>query len=311
MNITLLDAQTLGEDLDLSSLEALGNLTTYATTSCDETLERIINSDIVITNKVLITADIMAQAPNLKLICIAATGMNNVDLEEAQTRGISVKNVAGYSTQSVVQHTFAMALYLLENMAYYNRVVKSAEWSNSGLFTDVSRPFGEIANKTWGIIGLGAIGREVAKVATAFGAKVVYYSTSGNNLDQKYTHYSLEKLLSECDIVSIHSPLNDQTLNLLNVTNLSLLQENAIVLNLGRGGIINEKDLAVAIDSRDIYAGVDVISKEPIALENPLMLVKNKERLLITPHIAWSSIEARIKLLEGIVANITLFQEKS
>ncbi len=311
MNITLLDAQTLGEDLDLSSLEDLGTFNTYATTSYDETLERIKDSDIIITNKVLITADIMAQAPKLKLICIAATGMNNVDLDEAKKRGISVKNVAGYSTQSVVQHTFAMALYLLEKMAYYDRIVKSAEWSNSGIFTDVSRPFGEIANKKWGVIGLGTIGREVAKVATAFGAEVVYYSTSGANLDQEYTHYSLEKLISECDIISIHSPLNEKTLNLLNATNLSLLKENAIILNLGRGGIINEDALAKEIDSKNIYAGTDVISKEPIEVENPLMLVKNQERLLITPHIAWSSIEARIKLLEGIVENIRLFQDKS
>jgi len=304
MKITLLDAKTLGDDLDLSSLEALGELTIYATTTVDETQERIAESEIIITNKVVITAELMENSPKLKLICIAATGMNNVDLKAAEEKGIVVKNVAGYSTQSVVQHTFAMALYLLEKMAYHDEVVKSGTWSDSGIFTDISHPFYEIAGKKWGIIGLGTIGREVAKVATAFGAKVSYYSTSGTNLEQEYPHQSLTVLLGECDIISIHCPLNQQTQNLINKGNLKYIKDEAILLNLGRGGIINEADLAVELDSRVLYAGVDVISKEPIVRENPLMNVQNREQLLITPHIAWASKEARVKLLEGIVANI-------
>ena len=304
MKITLLDAKTLGDDLDLSSLEALGELTIYATTTVDETQERIAESEIIITNKVVITAELMENSPKLKLICIAATGMNNVDLKAAEEKGIVVKNVAGYSTQSVVQHTFAMALYLLEKMAYHDEVVKSGTWSDSGIFTDISHPFYEIAGKKWGIIGLGTIGREVAKVATAFGAKVSYYSTSGTNLEQEYPHQSLTVLLGECDIISIHCPLNQQTQNLINKGNLKYIKDEAILLNLGRGGIINEADLAVELDSRVLYAGADVISKEPIVRENPLMSVENRERLLITPHIAWASKEARVKLLEGIVANI-------
>ena len=182
MNIVILDAKTLGDDLDISVLDAFGTVTVYQTTSREETLERIQIADIIITNKVVITANMMEEAPRLKLICIAATGMNNVDLGAAQYKGIEVKNVAGYSTKSVVQHTFAMALYLLEKMAYYDTVVKDATWTESGLFTDVSRPFYEISGKKWGIIGFGAIGQEVAKIATAFGAEVSYHSTSGKNL---------------------------------------------------------------------------------------------------------------------------------
>ena len=310
MNIVILDAKTLGDDLDISVLNTFGEVKTYQTTTPEETLDRIKTAEIIITNKVVITAQMMEESPQLKLICIAATGMNNVDLDAAKTMGIEVKNVAGYSTQSVVQHTFSMALYLIEKMGYYDHVVKSGEWTRSGLFTDVSRPFFEIAGKRWGIIGLGSIGKEVARVATAFGAKVCYYSTSGENYDQKYPHIELEILLKECDIISIHTPLNKKTQNLISASELKLLKTRAILLNLGRGSIVNEADLALEVDAREIYAGLDVLTPEPIANDNPLMGIKHQERLLITPHIAWASIEARQKLLEGIVKNIEDFLEK-
>ena len=310
MKIIILDAKTLGSDLDLSPLDSFGEVITYSTTSPEETRERIQIADIVITNKVVITANMMEETPRLKLICIAATGMNNVDLDAAKFKGIEVKNVAGYSTKSVVQHTFAMALYLLEKMAYYDAIVKDASWSESGLFTDVSRPFYEISGKKWGIIGLGTIGQEVAKIATAFGAEVNYHSTSGKNLHHAYPHQSLEFILRDCDIVSIHAPLNDDTYNLINENNLPYMKDDAILLNLGRGGIINETDLAFELDRRTLYAGLDVLEQEPMTLNNRLNEVRHKERLLITPHIAWASIEARKKLLEGIVDNIKVFMEK-
>ena len=310
MHIVILDAKTLGDDLDISTLESFGQLTVYQTTSREETLERIQIADIVITNKVIITANMMEETPKLKLICIAATGMNNVDLAAAEYKGIEVKNVAGYSTKSVVQHTFAMALYLLEKMAYYDAVVKDSTWSESGLFTDVSRPFYEISGKKWGIIGFGMIGQEVAKIATAFGAEVSYHSTSGKNLHHAYPHQSLEFILKDCDIISIHAPLNNDTYNLINENNLPYIKDNAILLNLGRGGIINETDLAFELDRRTLYAGLDVLEKEPMTLNNRLNEVKHKDRLLITPHMAWASIEARQKLLEGIVENIRIFLEK-
>lgn len=311
MKIVILDAKTLGDDLDLSPLASFGEVISYLTTSPDETLERIQIADIIITNKVVIDANMMSQTPKLRLICIAATGMNNVDLDAAKAQDIAVKNVAGYSTKSVVQHTFAMALYLLEKMAYYDATVKDMTWSNSGLFTDVSQPFYEISGKKWGIIGLGTIGQEVAKIAEAFGAKVSYHSTSGKNLHQAYPHQSLEVILKECDIISIHAPLNDDTYDLINENNLPYIKDKAILLNLGRGGIINEPDLAFELDRREIYAGLDVLEKEPITIDNRLNKVTHKERLLITPHIAWASIEARKKLLEGIVENIKVFMERS
>lgn len=309
MHIVILDTKTLGDDLNLSILDTYGTVTRYETTSEEQTVERIEIADIIITNKVVITANMMEQAPRLKLICIAATGMNNVDLDAAKFKGITVKNVAGYSTHSVVQHTFAMAFYLLEKMAYYDQVVKDSTWADSGLFTDVSHPFYEIHGKKWGIISLGTIGQEVARVAESFGAEVSYYSTSGKHLTAAYPHQSLEFLLKDCDFISIHAPLNDDTYGLINEMNLPYLKEKSILLNLGRGGIINETDLAFELDRREIYAGLDVLEKEPIQTTNRLNEVQHKERLLITPHIAWSSIEARKKLLEGIVDNIQTFLE--
>ena len=305
--IVILDTETLGGDLDLSPLEQFGDVTGYKTTSLNETLGRIENAHIVISNKVVLSEEILQQCSRLELICIAATGMNNVDLKAAQKLGIAVKNVAGYSTQSVVQHTFAMLFYLLEHMKYYDAVVQEGLWSMSGLFTDVSRPFHEITGKKWGIIGLGAIGQEVAKIATAFGAHISYYSTSGQNTEQPYLNQPLDLLLSTSDIISIHAPLNDRTYSLINETNLPLLKEKAILLNLGRGGIINETDLAYELNRREVYAGLDVLEKEPVDTDSRLMHLTHKERLLITPHIAWTSIEARKKLLEGIISNIKSF----
>lgn len=307
MKIVILDAKTLGDDLDISVLEQFGDLTIYQTTSKEETLERIKDAEIVLTNKVVITKEMMEETKDLQLICITATGMNNVDLEAAKALNIEVKNVAGYSTKSVVQHTFALALYLIEKMAYYDHVVKSGAWSRSGLFTDVSHPYSEIAGKKWGIIGLGTIGREVAAVATAFGAEVSYTSTSGNIRKEDYPHEDLETLLSSCDIISIHAPLNAQTENLINKENLLFLKTGAVLINVGRGSIVNEADLAEELDRREIYAGLDVLTPEPIEEENPLMKIEHQERLVITPHIAWASIEARHKLLEGLIKNIETF----
>jgi len=307
MRIVILDAKTLGDDLDLTSIKDIGNLVVYQTTTEEETLQRVKKADIVITNKVVLTAEILEQCDRLKLICIAATGMNNVDIDYANLKNIYVKNVAGYSTKSVVQHTFAMLFYLLEKMSYYDRVVKNGSWSESKLFTDVSKPFFEISGKKWGIIGFGRIGKEVAGIATSFGAEVSYYSTSGKNLKSAYPHQALETILSSCDIISIHAPLNDDTKYLLNECNLSYIKDKAILLNLGRGGIINETDLAFEMNRREIYAGLDVLESEPIEKFNPLNTLQHQDRLLITPHIAWTSIEAREKLIKGVTDNIQSF----
>ena len=310
MEIVLLDRKTLGDDLDLASLSEFGEVTTFSTTSSFETMKRIEDVDIIITNKVVINREHMQRASNLKLICIAATGTNNVDLEAAEELGITVKNVSGYSTTSVVQHTFTMALSLNQRMHYYQNLVLDGHWSDSELFTNVSRPFSEIAGKRWGIIGLGTIGKKVAHVAEAFGASINYYSTSGKNKINDYHHSKLEELLKTSDIVSIHAPLNEATKNLINADNLAHLKEKAILLNLGRGGIVNEEDLAKELNKREIYAGLDVCEIEPIPETNPLLALEHPDRLLITPHIAWASVEARQQLLLGIINNIETFLKR-
>jgi len=310
MRIVLLDKKTLGTDLDLTALEAQGTLTTYDTSTPAQTIERIQNAEIVLTNKVVIDKEAMQEAKNLGLICVTATGMNNIDLEAAKALNITVKNVAGYSTHSVAQHTFALLLALMEQTHYYDDLVKEGHWSRSALFTDLSRPFSEITGKQWGIIGLGNIGQEVAKIATAFGATVSYHSTSGRNSTQPYPQKSLDRLLEESDILSIHAPLNAQTENLINQDNLPLLKEGSVLLNLGRGGIINEYDLAVEMNTRTLYAGLDTTAEEPIETLNPLLHLNHPHHLLITPHIAWGSKEARAKLLKGVIENIASFLEE-
>ncbi len=302
--IVLLDALTFG-DTDLSGFDPLGEVSIFQTTSAKEVQERITNADVIVTNKVVITDEHMQNTPSLKLICVAATGMNNVDLQAAKKRDVVVKNVAGYSTDSVIQHTFSMLFYLMGHSRYYDEYVKSGAYSRSKIFTDVSRPFFEIKGKKWGIIGLGEIGQGVAKLADAFGAEVCYYSTSGKNHSQPYTRLKLDELLQSCDIVSIHAPLNEQTNNLLDYEQLLTCKDGAIILNLGRGGIINEEAIAKVIDEKYIYFGLDVLTKEPMREGHPLLSVKNKENLYITPHIAWTSVEARDKLIASVIENIS------
>ena len=303
MKIVLLDGSTLGDDIDLKDL---GEITYYATTSKEQTLERVKNADIVITNKVVIDKEIM-ESSTIKLICVAATGMNNIDLDHAFKMGIEVKNVAGYSTASVVQTTFSMALYLIEKMRYYDDFTKGNGWIESEIFTNLQQPYFDISGKTWGIIGLGTIGKEVAKIAQAFGANVLYYSTSGVNRDSNFQRSALENLLQNSDIISVHAPLNEATKDLLNRDNLNLLKPQAVVLNLGRGGIINENALAAYIDESQISVGLDVLEKEPMIDTSPFREVKGEDRLLITPHIAWASYESRVKLVDGICKNIKIF----
>jgi lactate dehydrogenase-like 2-hydroxyacid dehydrogenase len=308
MKIVFLDRSTLGEDISIEKFNALGEVISYDITTPQETLSRIKDADVVVTNKVVISKEMMQQS-QLKLICVAATGMNNIDLEFAKQSNIAVKNVAGYSTNSVAQLTFSLVLKFIQHLDFYDNYVKEGNWQKSPIFTNIDKPFHELEGKKWGIIGLGSIGQKVASIATAFDCKVSYYSTSGLNTNTTYEQKSLEALLSSCDIISIHSPLNEKTLNLLNKNNMNLLKEKAIVINVGRGGIINEADLAYIIDSKEIYFGMDVASKEPIAEDSPMLHIKNKERLVLTPHIAWASIEARERLVEGIYNNIVEFSK--
>ena len=303
MKIILLDTLTFGES-NLSGFNALGEVSRYETTSSEQTLERIKDANVIVTNKVVITAEMMSQCPDLKLICVAATGMNNVDLDAAAAKNIAVKNVAGYSTDSVIQHTFSMLFYLMAHSRYYDEYVKDGSWQRSEIFTHVGQPFFELKGKKWGIIGLGEIGRGVAKIATAFGADVSYYSTSGKNDNAEYKRETISNILEQSDVISIHAPLNADTQDLIAHSELLMMKDGATLLNLGRGGIVSEDALSYILDAKPIYVGLDVLAKEPMEKEHPLMKVKAQERLYITPHIAWTSVEAREKLITSVIENI-------
>ena len=303
MKIVLLDALTLG-DSDLSVFETLGEFSSYPLTSNAQRLAHVADNEVIITNKVVIDRAIIEANPQLKLICIAATGMNNVDLTAAEEAGVAVKNVAGYSTESVAQSTFAMLLHLLHQSRYYDNYTQSKAWCASPIFTHIEVPFSELKGKRWGIIGYGAIGQRVAEIAQVFGCELCYYSTSGKNSRQAIEQVDLSTLLSSCDIISIHAPLNAQTENLIDEKALQLLKKGAVMLNLGRGGIIDEAAMARALDQQDIYHGTDVLVVEPMQQEHPYFSVKAQARLLITPHTAWASSEARETLVKEIVKNI-------
>ncbi|MCR4863789.1 MAG: D-2-hydroxyacid dehydrogenase [Bacteroidales bacterium] len=304
MKIVFLDASTLGA-ASLEPIAALGELVCYPYSSPAEALERVRDAEVLIINKVKVTAALMDAAPRLKLICEAATGVNNIDLDAAAERGIPVKNVAGYSTDSVVQLTFALILNLLCRTASYDTYVKSGAYSASPIFTEVSRPFTELAGKTMGIVGMGTIGQRVAAAAQAFGMKVIYFSTSGTSHCKDYPSMDIDTLMTSSDIVSIHAPLNARTNGLIGARELALMRPSAIIINIGRGGIVNEQALADAISGERIAgAGLDVFTSEPLPADNPLLHTAHPERLSFTPHIGWASKEALNRLVQGIAYNI-------
>lgn len=307
--LVVLDGKTLG-DVNYDLLKEFGECIVYDMTNKEEVVDRIKDANIVLTNKVVLNEDNLKHAKNLELICEMATGFNNIDIEYAKKNGIAVTNVAGYSTNTVVQHTFATLLHLYDKISYYDNFVKSGEYSNSHMFTNLDRPFNELMGKTWGIVGLGSIGRGVAKVCEAFGVNVIYYSTSGKNNNSDYRRVNLEELLKESDIISIHAPLNDNTKGLINYETLCQMKKEAVIVNMGRGPIIVDEDLAKAIDEEKISgAALDVFSVEPIQKDNPLLSVKNKDRLVLTPHIAWASIEARNRLFNDLLENIRAYNK--
>ncbi|SEL83023.1 D-2-hydroxyacid dehydrogenase [Parapedobacter koreensis] len=308
MKLVFLDTKTVGDVPNMELLAQFGTLSLYPTTTREQAWERIKDADIVITNKVVLDDGLIGRAARLKLICVAATGTNNIDRAAAEARGIPVKNVADYSSNSVAQGTFALLLHLLNRIPYYDGYVKSGAYAENDIFTHLGKPFWELGGKRFGIIGLGHIGRQVARIAGAFGAEVVYYSTSGRNNDQVYPQLVLEDLLHTSDVVSIHAPLNAHTENLINYGRLCLMKKNAILLNVGRGGIVNEEDLARALDEERIGgAGIDVFQQEPISPGHPFLHMANRERLVLTPHSIWASIEARTLLIARVAKNIGEF----
>jgi len=313
MTIAFLDVKTIGTVKNLDKLKELGELMLYDVTSESLRIKRLKGVHAVITNKVIIDREVIDNCPELKLICVAATGTNNIDVGYALKKGIVVKNVAGYSTESVGQLVFAMLFFLMNKLTYYDNYVKSGAYCESDIFTHHGQPFMELKNKRFGIIGLGTIGRRVADIAKSFGCEVVYFSTSGKNTqNKKYQHLDLTELLKSSDIISIHCPLNEHTRNLIDYGKLSLMKSTAYLLNAGRGGIVIEEDLARALDEETIAgAGIDVLTNEPIKSDNPLLKVNKSENLIITPHIAWASIESRQRLLNQIYRNIKEFVDQS
>ena len=308
MKIVVLEADAMGLGVNFDSLKQFGEVITYGKTQAEEIVERIKDADIIIPNKSILNEENLKEAKNLKLICEAATGYNNIDIEYCKKRGIPVTNVVGYSTPIVAQHTFALLLYIYEKLYTYNEYVKNGAYSESGVFTKVEPLFYELSGKKWGIIGMGNIGREVAKIATAFGCEVMYYSASGTTYDVPFQRVELDELLSACDIVSVHCPLNQHTHHLLTYEKFRKMKQTAVLINVARGPVIVDADLAKALNDNLIMgAGLDVFEVEPIPKDNPLLNIKDNTKLIMTPHIGWGSLEARSRLIEDIRKSIEAF----
>ena len=307
--IVFLDEYSIaGRSLD--SITSLGEYTAYENTTKEQVVERLKGADVAITNKVLIDGDAMRQLPDLKLICVAATGMNNVDLESAKELGIEVRNAVGYSTTSVAETTLASALALARNIVYFDEYFHDGRYSKADRAFCYDRFTFEIRGKHWGIVGLGNIGREVARLASAFGCEVRYFSTSGAKRQEEYPAMELNELLEWSDIVSVHSPLNERTRGLIGIEELKRMKPTSIIINVARGGIIDESALAEALDKGYVSAAaLDVFSVEPLRT-SPLYDIKDRYRLLASPHNAWSAAEAIDRLIECVAENIRVWLAK-
>lgn len=308
MKIVVLERDSLGLDVDLSALERLGEVTTYASTTVENAREHIGDADVIVANKLPLNEETLKEAERLRFVAQTATGTNNVDFSYTGKRGIKIANVPSYSTDSVAQHTFAMLFYLVEKLRFFDDYVKSGTYSRSNCFSCVDMIYPEIAGKTWGIIGMGAIGRKVAQIAEAFGCKVICYSASGNRYDLPYEQVDFETLLQDSDILSVHAPLNEFTQGLMDQNAFEKMKKSAYFLNLGRGPIVIEEDLVRALEEGQIRAaGLDVLTTEPLPETSPLLKIKDSAKLLITPHIGWATSEARQRCVDVVTENIRAF----
>ena len=308
MRIVFMETDTLGDDVDYTPFYNLGEVVKYNKSEPEYNQERVKDADVIVVNKIPMNEETLRDAQHVKLICLTATGTNTVDFDYVRKRKIAVTNVKGYSTQSVIQHTFALLFYVYEKLSYYDQFVKSGEYAASDIFSNFDIKFNELFGKTWGIIGLGEIGRGVAKVAEAFGCRVIYYSTSGNNSNSLWERVEFDALLKQSDIISIHAPLNSATEYLIDEDALKKMKKTAVLLNLGRGSIIREEALLKALETGEIAgAGLDVISAEPMLPDNPLLKIKDSTKLIITPHIAWATVEARRRCLYEVYKNIVSY----
>lgn len=308
MKISILERDSLGLDVDLSEIEKLGEVRTFGTTTVENAAEHIGDAEVVIANKLPLNRETLREARNVKLIAQTATGTNNVDFSFTNEAGILVTNVPGYSTDSVAQHTFALLLYLTEKLRFFDDYVKSGTYSRSSCFSCLEMIFPELAGKTFGIIGMGAIGQKVAQIASAFGCKILCYSASGKTYDLPYEQVSFEKLLADSDIVSVHAPLNEYTKGLMDYNAFCKMKKSAYFINVGRGPIVVEEDLCRALEEGQIRAaGLDVLCVEPLPENSPLLKIKDSGKLIITPHVAWATSEARQRCVDEVTENIRAY----
>lgn len=310
MKLVVLERNSVGTDIDVSGFEKFGQVTYYANTLADNTAERVKDADIIIANKVPLNESTLKDAPNVKLICLFATGFDNVDVEYCKNRGIKVANVTNYCTPAVAQHTLLLAMALSEKLAFYDDYVKSGTYSAQERFSNFDKPFGELEGKTWGIVGMGSIGHKVAALAEAFGCQVIFYSASGRSTCTEYERVEFDDLLGRSDILSLHCPLSDRTRNLIDKEAFRKMKKSAILVNVARGSVVNGQDLYDALMAGEIAAaGLDVLEKEPMEKDNPLGKIKDSTKLIITPHMSWASTEARARLVGEVVKNIQAFTD--
>ena len=309
MKIVVLERNSVGLDVSVDSIKDFGDVDIYANTvTVEEIKERVKDADIIIANKAKMNEETLKDAQNVKLICEFATGYDNIDLNYCKSRGILVANVRDYSTAAVAQHTFALALYILEKLPYYDNYVKSGTYGNQSRFSNFDMIFRELEGMTWGIVGMGNIGRKVAKIAESFGCNVIFYSASGNSTCTDYERVDFDTLLEKSDVLSLHCPLSEKTKDLIDYKALKKMKKSAILVNVARGAVVNNPDLYQALVEEEIYgAGLDVLEKEPIDPENPLGKFMDSNRLIITPHMAWASVEARERVVKGAYDNIQNF----
>ncbi len=309
MKIVMLERNSAGTDIPVDCFEKLGTVTYYANTvTVEEVRERIQDADIIICNKAPMREETLKDAPNVKLICELATGFDNCDLAYCKSRGIKVTNVVDYSTDMVAQHTFTLALALSQKLAHYDNYVKSGAYSAQDRFSNFDIPFYELTGKTWGIVGMGNIGRRVASLATAFGCKVIFYSITGKSTCKDYPQVDKDTLLAESDFLSLHCPLSDLSRNFIDGKAFGKMKKSAVLINVARGPVVDNVALYEALESGKIAAaGLDVLQKEPLETTNPLSRIKDSNRLIITPHLAWASVEARTRCVEGVFLNIEAF----
>lgn len=308
MKIVILERNSVGTDVSVDSISEYGETTVYRNTTAEDVAERIKDAQIIVANKVPLNESTLKDAKDVELICEFATGYDNVDLNYCKSRGIKVANVVNYSTDAVAQHTFAMCLYILEKLRHYDEYVKSGEYAAQDRFSNFDLPYTELAGKTWGIIGMGNIGKKVAEIAKAFGCRVIFYSVTGRSSCTEYERVDFDTLLKESDFLSLHCPLSDITRNLINLDALKKMKKTAILLNVARGPVVNDEDLYTALTENYILgAGLDVTGTEPMKDSNPLSRIKDSNRLIITPHMAWASIEARTRCVTETCKNIEAF----